>query len=376
VGCLGTLDDAIKQRLAQILWSWTLCGKCTSKPSCAEPACPWSQAKDFDNFWTLYQQLTNAYSPDHLGRRAALKTHDELLDVIRKIKIGQSVSRRALVQEIFEHGLAEGEKPPTLSDQNRAFNIGASIALLMDFGILHDAANVSLGSIHCVAWRDNMSSKDFINEAFSRLTDSSDLRGILVDLKAKNLIKHAKLRLHCTNDIRRHLVLNRKERIVWVFHHSTVLRESLLATGNNTVAPSLPRQVILEVLDTLHFVLFPLELSSHKLLASLVKNGWDSGLLPEKSTSYRNANDPEISYTYFGDRLEELHKELQSPTPHGWLQRRLRRKSETYMLMATMYGVLIAVTIGFLSLVTAVFQAWVAWQQWQHPINQGGTPIP
>jgi hypothetical protein len=45
------------------------------------------------------------------------------------------------------------------------------------------------------------------------------------------------------------------------------------------------------------------------------------------------------------------------------------------MVMATMYGVLIAVTLGFLGLIVAVFQAWVAWQQWQHPINKDGTPI-
>jgi hypothetical protein len=39
------------------------------------------------------------------------------------------------------------------------------------------------------------------------------------------------------------------------------------------------------------------------------------------------------------------------------------------MLMATMYGVIIAVTLGFFSLVAAVFQSWVAWQQWKHPVT-------
>jgi hypothetical protein len=370
VDYLGPVDNATRQRLGQLLWHWTLCGQCTAKPSCAQRTCPWSQANGFDAFWSLYEKLTNAYCPDRLGRRAALKSHTELLDAVQKFKVGHATPRRRLLREIFEDGCTEGEKPPTLHDQNRAFNIGASITLLMDFGILHDAANVSSGSICNAAWRDGMSADAFVNEVFPRGSMSSDVRGVLADLNAKKLTKYAKLRLKATNDIRRHLVLDLKERVVWIFHHSTVLRETLLATANDTIICGLPREVILEVLDTIHKVLFPPDLGSQKLLAYLVvKNGWDKGLLSDMSTSYRDDNDPDISYAYFGDRLEELHRELQTPTPHGWLQRRLKRKSETYMLMATMYGVIIAVTLGFLSLVAAVFQAWVAWQQWQHPVK-------
>jgi hypothetical protein len=39
------------------------------------------------------------------------------------------------------------------------------------------------------------------------------------------------------------------------------------------------------------------------------------------------------------------------------------------MLKATMYGVFIAVTLGFLGLGVAVFQAWVGYQQWKHPVK-------
>jgi hypothetical protein len=35
-----------------------------------------------------------------------------------------------------------------------------------------------------------------------------------------------------------------------------------------------------------------------------------------------------------------------------------------YMLLATMTGVFIAVVLGFLGLVVAIFQAWVTYQQW------------
>lgn len=38
-------------------------------------------------------------------------------------------------------------------------------------------------------------------------------------------------------------------------------------------------------------------------------------------------------------------------------------------MMATLIGVMIAIVIGFLGLAVATFQAWVAWQQWKHPVS-------
>jgi len=40
------------------------------------------------------------------------------------------------------------------------------------------------------------------------------------------------------------------------------------------------------------------------------------------------------------------------------------------MLMATMIGVFIAVLVGILGLGVSTFQAWVAYQQWKHPVKE------
>jgi len=39
-------------------------------------------------------------------------------------------------------------------------------------------------------------------------------------------------------------------------------------------------------------------------------------------------------------------------------------------MMATLIGVMIAVVMGFLGLVVAIFQAWVTYQQWKYPISK------
>jgi len=371
VSCLGPVDNAIKQRLGQVLWEWKLCGQCTANSSCAHWTCPWSRVRGVDAFWDHYERVTDAYIPEQPGKRRALNDQSSVLDVIQSIKTGRATPKRDLLRDMFESGRAVGDKPPAPHDQKRAFNIGASILLLMDFGILHDAANISAGPVLPIPWRDELSADNFVKEAFRCGPIPHDLQRMIMGLKAKKLISNADLRLASTNDIRRHLVLDQKEGIVWVFHQSSVLREFLSASENDPASCVLPRALMLEVLDTIHTVLFPSDPDSQKLLKSLVlKNGWDKGLLSDRSTPWRKETDPDITYAYFGNRLEELHKELQNPTPHGWLQRRLKRKSDSYMLKATVIGVLIAVTLSFLSLIVALFQAWVAYQQWKHPVKE------
>lgn len=314
--------------------------------------------------------MTEAYLPEQLGRRAALNSYEELLDMMHQIKAQQDVPRRSLLEMIFESSDHEGQKPPTSYDQNRAFNIAASLLLMMDFGILHDAANISLRNETSASWREDLSLKAFLTEVFQPRPLPPDVRTKLSDLKARKLTKHAKLQWKATNGIRCHLLLDKKEKTVWLFHQGTALRQLLKTSDESASSSIIPRSIILEVLDTIHCVLFPSDLGSQEMLAYLVmKEDWDEGLLSDISTPYRRDSDAEMSYAYFGDRLEELYKELMHPTPHGWLQRRLQRKNETYMLMATMYGVIIAVMLGFLSLIAAIFQSWVAWQQWKHPVH-------
>jgi hypothetical protein len=365
---LGQVDSLVRQNLAQVMWNWNLCGTCTGKPSCIQHTCAWAQADGAEAYWKFHQTMSEAYSPDMLGRRPAINDHQGLLEMVQQIEARRDIPRDALRKEIFEADLAPGQKPPTTYDQDRALNVAAGLILLMDFGILHDAANLMPDGVPRISWRDGVSVDAFVEEAFPRTPESPGIKGILSELRAKKLIKYAKLRMKATNDIRRHLVLDKKEKVVWVFHQGTALRHLLSSSEGDAKACVLPREVMLEILDTIHTVLFPPDLGSQKLLAYLVlKNGWDKGLLSHMSTPYKKDSDPKISYSYFGDRLEELHQELRAPTPHGWLQRRLQRRSETYMLMATMYGVIIAVTLGFFSLVVAIFQAWVAWQQLKQP---------
>ena len=143
---------------------------------------------------------------------------------------------------------------------------------------------------------------------------------------------------------------------------------SLLISG------ALPRQLVLECLDSIQNVLFPLlDPKSRSLLESLTStSSFDPDCLRWDFVSIRNEDEKDITYKYLGTRLANLYQELEDPTPSGWIETWFeRKKGGRYVLMATLVGVLVAVFLGFAGLALQGYQAWLTYQQWQHPVVPG-----
>lgn len=137
---------------------------------------------------------------------------------------------------------------------------------------------------------------------------------------------------------------------------------------------ALPRQLALECLDSVQKILFPLtDRKSKTLLLSLTsKSSFDPDCLRFDSASIRNKDEKDIAYHYFGERLAELYDELENPTPRGSLEKWLERRSGArYVMLATLIGVIFAVILGMAGLAVGGYQAWVGYQQWQHPVSGG-----
>lgn len=137
----------------------------------------------------------------------------------------------------------------------------------------------------------------------------------------------------------------------------------------------LPRQLLLEVLDSTQQILFPLhDAQSRRLLGALVKNhAFDPENLGFESGSLRGLEEENLRYIYFADRLSELYEEIQSPRPRTWLDKQLQRHSSArYMMLATLVGVLFAVLLGIAALVVSAVQTWITYQAWKHPVSQLG----
>lgn len=107
------------------------------------------------------------------------------------------------------------------------------------------------------------------------------------------------------------------------------------------------------------------------MLRSLVsRKGFDPECLRFESSSIRDDCKDEITYHYLGTRLADLYEELENPTPQGLLEEWLHRRSGArYVMLATMIGVLFALLLGSLALAVSVFQAYVGYQAWKHPVQ-------
>jgi hypothetical protein len=136
---------------------------------------------------------------------------------------------------------------------------------------------------------------------------------------------------------------------------------------------ALARQLALEALDSVQKILFPIaDRKCKSLLRSLTTNAsFDPDTIRFESTSVRNADEMEVQYYYFGARLAHLYEAVENPKPRGWVEKWIQRKSSArYVMMATLAGVLIAIILGIASLGVSSYQAWIAYQQWQHPIGK------
>ena len=101
----------------------------------------------------------------------------------------------------------------------------------------------------------------------------------------------------------------------------------------------------------------------------MTKHKLDPDCLKFEPSTYQLQGENTIRYRYLESRLVDLYEELDNPTPRGYLEKWLERKSGArYVMMATLGGVAIAILLGALAFAVSIFQAWVGWQQWQHPV--------
>jgi hypothetical protein len=92
------------------------------------------------------------------------------------------------------------------------------------------------------------------------------------------------------------------------------------------------------------------------------------------SAAYRTREEGDISFQYWGSRLMDLYDEVENPKPRGLLETWLEQRSKArHVMMATLVGVAIAILLGMGGLAVAIFQAWVAYQAWKHPVP-GSSP--
>lgn len=233
---LDKVTDKQLQTLGEILWSWDLCEGCKTGQSCSTEACPSQRIKRLGRFFQYYKDLTSSYEADTApGDGAALSTHEDLFAIIKQLKLEPDVTRAAFAAQVFKEDTCR--RLPSSADRERAINLAVKVLAMVNCSAQRRSSGLLEHGLSQTPWRSDITFSQFIVDTFpmtdhpslndNDLEDSMDLKTALM---AKKLKKRIGLKLQPTDDLRKHLKLDRKSRVLEIYHHTGFLKEHLRIT--------------------------------------------------------------------------------------------------------------------------------------------------
>ena len=225
--------------LSQVLWSWACCNNCLNRDQCATQSCPSQRRTRLQRYFKYYAELTASYDPDPgLGGLPALQTHEDLIEIIRQLKLDPETTRVALATKIYG---ASGVRAPPVEDQERAINLAVKVMVMVNCCAERQSSGLLEHGAYQTPWRGENTFCQFIQDIFPKTdnptinadesTPPMDMKSVLT---ARNLKKQIGLKIRPTDDIRRHLKLDRTEKTVDVYHHTGFLKEHLRLTKDKS----------------------------------------------------------------------------------------------------------------------------------------------
>ncbi|KAK4652682.1 hypothetical protein QC762_501100 [Podospora pseudocomata] len=385
---LNSVEDSLFPRLGKVLWGWEFCNDLESEKECNSRSCPHRRIGQLQRFFQFYKALILNYVDSCSPENRLFKTHQDLHHAILQLKANPDLTRAELCDFIANQG---AHRELRRSNLLNASSLVVNVLTMIDCSALYQSPDRLETGTYRLHWKDDVLFSKYIQDLFPTtshpiLSFNESLSSIEMksELRAVKLQKRLRMRFRDTHDIQDHLKWDRNQNTLEIYHHTAFLKEQLRLTksdgdfslpSNSIRVGALPRQLVLEILDSLQSIIFPLsEPKSKRLLRSLTERySLDPDIQHLEVSAIRKTGEESIEYVFLADRLAELHNELQTPRPRGWLGRRLERKSGArYMLMATLCGVAFAVLLGMASLAVTCYQTWVAYQAWQHPVSPLG----
>lgn len=222
--------------LGRTLWSWSPCEDCNPGPCHKIDTCPSHRSKRLARFFEYYKHLTSSYEPElGSGEEPALNTHEELFDIIQQLKSEPDVTREQFAIRALEN--RPGRRPPPAADRERAINLAVKIMTTVNCSAQRQSSGLLEHSASPITWRSDVTFSDFMLSIFP-MTDhpsfnDDDLKfqqEMKTALMAKRLKKRLGLRFQPTDDLRRHLMLDRKNNVIDIYHNTAFLKEHLRLT--------------------------------------------------------------------------------------------------------------------------------------------------
>ena len=229
---LAKVTEAQLQGLSQVLWSWSLCGDCRNKGTCTTESCPWQRSKRLRPTFDHYKDLTASYEPEFCpSESAALSTHETLFAIIQRLKANPDITRGQLTVDAFQK--QPGRDPPPIDEQMDAANLAVKVMTMINCSTKYQGGGLIEQGAYEVPWRNDTPFSQFVSDAFPKADKPSlafnDVT-IKTALMAGNLKKRLGMTFKPTHNLREHLKLDRRKNVLYIFHYTAFLKETLRLT--------------------------------------------------------------------------------------------------------------------------------------------------
>lgn len=232
-------EDELRE-LCRVLWSWSFCEECCNDKRCETANCPTPRMKRLGRFFEHYKDMTASYEPVTMfGECPALRTHEDLFEIIRQLRLDPDVTRTQLADKLFTN--RPDREPLPTADQERAINLAVRTMVMVNCSAQRQSPGLLEHGGYQIPWRNDVTFSQFIMNGFPT-TDhpvlNEDSPSASLDMKkaltAKKLKKRAGLNFRPTDNLRNHLKLDRRNHVVEIYHHTAFLKEHLRITKDKS----------------------------------------------------------------------------------------------------------------------------------------------
>lgn len=231
------------ESLLQCLWSLpaTITAQSNGVPChCQQFGSSFERTQQLAPYLNFYKRLSNRYGADLPN--GATVSHSDLHILVQTIRAHPELARAELIKTQLANN-AVCKTPMRPEDRDRAIDLAVRVMTMINCQPQNrSVAYVEYGATFH-GWSPDTTFSEFIESCFPTPMPpapqnddqfTSDEILVRTNLTANRVMKKAKYKFEATDDIRKHLVIDRQRRIVQIFHHAAFLKENLRCTrGQN-----------------------------------------------------------------------------------------------------------------------------------------------
>jgi hypothetical protein len=216
---LGAPPPEILDTLCQTLWEWKTCTSC-SRSGCPSEQCQWTFKRNLQAYFQFYEDVSCGSRPkDLFETRQAIRTHDELVSIIRLIKHRPDCTRKELIQQAF----AANTPVPSHDEQNRSFDLSMRILTTLECGPSSHLRKSTNEPYSDLVWKDEETAISFVQSAF----DVTSSETIQLFTPTAEKLRNLGIIVVGTENLRDHLRYSPRTKTLQIFRFTAFLREHL-----------------------------------------------------------------------------------------------------------------------------------------------------